>query len=211
MSGRDAVLSAVRGALAGQPPVPVAEHAHRRVSEAGPAERLELFFARVSDYDVHVERLATAQLIALRAGERLAALGIGEVVVPPDLPEDWRPPGVRLIEDHAASARDLDRVPSAMTGAALAIAETGTVVLDGGPRQGRRALTLLPDHHLCVVFASQIVGNVPEAMAALRGAAERRQPITFFSGPSATADIEFDRVVGVHGPRKLDVFIVEEA
>jgi L-lactate dehydrogenase complex protein LldG len=102
----------------------------------------------------------------------------------------------------------LDGFDAALTGCALAIAETGTIVLDGGPASGRRALTLVPDHHLCVVHAEQIVASVPEAIAALAEAARDRRPITFVSGPSATSDIELERVEGVHGPRKLDVFVV---
>jgi L-lactate dehydrogenase complex protein LldG len=102
----------------------------------------------------------------------------------------------------------LDAYDAALTGCALAIAETGTVVLDGGPASGRRALTLVPDHHLCVVRSDQIVATVPDAIAALAPAAREGRPITFVSGPSATSDIELERVEGVHGPRKLDVFVV---
>ncbi|HKN97315.1 MAG TPA: LUD domain-containing protein, partial [Pseudonocardiaceae bacterium] len=105
--------------------------------------------------------------------------------------------------DHPLSLAELDQVGGVLTGCALVIAETGTIVLNGGPDQGRRALTLVPDYHLCVVLADQIVGIVPEAVASL----DPSRPITFVSGPSATSDIEFDRVEGVHGPRTLDVII----
>ena len=102
----------------------------------------------------------------------------------------------------------LDTVDGVLTGCCAAIAETGTIVLDGGARQGRRALTLVPDLHLCVVEVDQIVGTVPEAVERLAPAARERRPFTFISGPSATSDIELSRVEGVHGPRRLEVFIV---
>jgi L-lactate dehydrogenase complex protein LldG len=105
-------------------------------------------------------------------------------------------------------AAELDGYDAALTGCALAIAETGTIVLDGGAVSGRRALTLVPDHHLCVVRAEQIVATVPQAIAALEEAARDGRPITFVSGPSATSDIELERIEGVHGPRRLDVFVV---
>ena len=125
--------------------------------------------------------------------------------VPPGLLEGWRPDGIELVEDHGLSARDLDALDGALTGCALAIAETGTIVLDGGERSGRRALTLVPDLHVCVVERAQVVATVPEAIRALDGG---RGPFTFVSGPSATSDIELDRVEGVHGPRRLEVLLV---
>jgi L-lactate dehydrogenase complex protein LldG len=106
------------------------------------------------------------------------------------------------------AAAELDGYDAALTGCALAIAETGSIVLDAGPASGRRALTLVPDHHLCVVDAGQIVASVPDAIAALAEAAHEGRPITFVSGPSATSDIELERVEGVHGPRKLDIFVL---
>ena len=127
------------------------------------------------------------------------------LAVPLDLPDAWRPHGVELARDGGLASADLDALDGALTGCLLAIAETGTIVLDCGPAQGRRALTLVPDLHLCVVFADQIVGTVPEAFE--RISVER--PVTFVSGPSATSDIELSRVRGVHGPRRLDVVIAE--
>ena len=123
----------------------------------------------------------------------------------------WRPDGVEVVEDRPdLAATDLDAIDGVITGCASAIAQTGTIVLDGGPRSGRRAITLVPDHHLCVVEAEQVVGLVPEGLAAVAEAVrDRRAPITLVSGPSATSDIELNRVEGVHGPRVLDVVVVE--
>ena len=111
-------------------------------------------------------------------------------------------------DDPPLSARDLDGVDGVLTGCALAIAETGTIVLDGGERSGRRALTLVPDWHICIVEADTIVAGVPDAVAALAEVAAEGRPITLVSGPSATSDIELDRVEGVHGPRNLDILVV---
>ena len=120
----------------------------------------------------------------------------------------WRIEGVELVaDDPPLTARDLDGLDGVLGGCALAIAETGTIVLDGGPASGRRALTLVPDLHLCVVFERQVVAGVPDAIAALGTAAADGWPITFVSGPSATSDIELNRVEGVHGPRILEVFV----
>jgi L-lactate dehydrogenase complex protein LldG len=117
--------------------------------------------------------------------------------------------GVELVVDEPAlSAQALDQLDGVLTGCALAIAETGTIVLDGGERSGRRALTLVPDWHVCVVEADAVVAGVPDAVATLAGAAAEGRPITLVSGPSATSDIELDRVEGVHGPRNLDVIVV---
>jgi L-lactate dehydrogenase complex protein LldG len=118
-------------------------------------------------------------------------------------------PGVELVPETELDVAELDRLGAALTGCALAIAETGTIVLDGGPQQGTRRLTLVPDIHVCVVEERAIVGGVPEAMA--RVAETLRTPrnaVTFVSGPSATSDIELDRVEGVHGPRTLRVLVV---
>jgi L-lactate dehydrogenase complex protein LldG len=115
---------------------------------------------------------------------------------------------VEAVPDSGLDAHELDRLDGALTGCALAIAETGTVVLDGGPGQGRRALTLVPDLHLCVVEEERVVGIVPEAVAALEDAVRDGRPLTFVSGPSATSDIELSRVEGVHGPRTLVMVLV---
>jgi L-lactate dehydrogenase complex protein LldG len=130
--------------------------------------------------------------------ELCAGLRVGVPAGLPDL-------GVEaVVDDPPLSARTLDKLDAVLTGCALAIADTGTIVLDGAERSGRRALTLVPDHHVCIVQADQIVASVPEAIAAL----DPSRPLTFVSGPSATSDIELDRVEGVHGPRMLDVIVV---
>jgi L-lactate dehydrogenase complex protein LldG len=156
-----------------------------------------LFAERVADYRATVVRCAEADLAAAVG----AALPEGaDVVVPPGLSVVVA--GAR--EDDGLSAAELDRVDAVVTDARVAIATTGTVVLDHGPGQGRRALTLVPDCHVCVVREAQVVADVPEAVAAL----DPRRPTTWISGPSATSDIELDRVEGVHGPRQLTVVLV---
>jgi len=127
--------------------------------------------------------------------------------VPGDLPARWRPEGVELVVEAGLTSGELDELDGALTGCALAIAETGALVLDGGEAQGRRALTLVPDYHLCVVPADRIVGLVPEAVERLEPAVREGRPVTILAGPSATSDIELARVEGVHGPRVLDVLI----
>lgn len=213
MSSRDIMLATIRHAISrpapdGLPAVPPPGDlpAYRRRLDATGPEIVDRFLERLRDYNVHVEVLDSEAAVIAAATARLAALGLDRLVIPADLPAAWRPAGVTLVEDQALDHQTLNAIPGTLTGAALAIAETGSIVLDGGRHQGRRALTLLPDYHLCVVFADQLVGLVPEAMDQLGRHPAR--PITFFSGPSATADIELDRVVGVHGPRTLDVLFV---
>jgi L-lactate dehydrogenase complex protein LldG len=129
------------------------------------------------------------------------------MVVPAGLEAEWLPSGVEFVVDEGLAAAELDAVDGVMTGATLAIAETGTVVLQNVAGQGRRAVTLVPDYHLCVVRVEDVVETVPEAMGRLQATAGLAT--TFFSGPSATADIEMTRIKGVHGPRFLDVIVIE--
>jgi L-lactate dehydrogenase complex protein LldG len=189
VSARDDVLAAVRAALG---PAPVAPDVPRDYRVAGTLQTdVDLFAERVAEYRATVHRVAAADLSA-----KLAELARGRTGIPPGFAFDG-------IEDRDLSVDELDALDTVITGCALAIADTGTIVLDGGPQSGRRALTLVPDHHVCVVREDQVVASVPDAIAAL-GAG----PLTLVSGPSATSDIELDRVEGVHGPRELDVVIV---
>lgn len=165
---------------------------------------IEQFAEYVAEYKANVVR-ATPEEVADVVRGRLA----GErVVLPPDLPCEWFE---NCFPDEGLSARELDGFGAVMTLCAVAVAETGTIVLDGGAGQGRRAITLVPDHHVILVPEDRIVDTLPEAVAALAHAARAGRPLTWISGPSATSDIELSRVEGVHGPRLLDVVIVGEA
>lgn len=173
------------------------------------ADRIVDRFAEYcADYRANVVRVSGSH-VAEEIVRLLAARGSTRVVIPADFPADLRPPGVDLTEDKGFDNLALDGFQAVVTTCAVAVAETGTIVLDAGPGQGRRALTLIPDHHVCVVFESQVVESVPEAVAFLEGAVKEGRPLTWISGPSATSDIELDRVEGVHGPRNLDVILVK--
>jgi L-lactate dehydrogenase complex protein LldG len=212
-AAREEILSRVRGALRDVPreerPDDVAvARGYRTRDHADAAARLDRFAERVSDYRAEVRRV-DADGITAAVTQACAEQGLTRVVVPSALPGEWRPSGVEVVEDQGLSARDLDAIDGAVTGCAVAIAETGTLVLDGQATCGRRIITLVPDHHICVVRPEQVVGLVPEAVAALRSAvAEQGSPITLISGPSASSDIELRRVEGVHGPRHLIVFLL---
>jgi L-lactate dehydrogenase complex protein LldG len=204
-SARDDVLARVRAALRD---VPAGEPIEPPPYEPPPAPRGDVvarFAERVSDYRATVrEADEVPALIALVCAEHSAR----RIGVPRALPRQWLPADLELVADHGLPARELDALDGAVTGCALAIAETGTIVLDGGARSGRRALTLVPDLHVCIVERDQVVATVPDAIRALEGA---RGPFTFVSGPSATSDIELDRVEGVHGPRRLEVLLASAA
>ena len=165
------------------------------------AERIEDFNATVTRVEAGGVAEAVAA-IAERHGAKRFAIARG-------LEPAWLPGGLDLVEEPELSVQELDEVDGVITGCTLAIAATGTFVLDGGPGQGPRRLTLVPDLHVCVVREDQIVPGVPQAVAALRDAAAAGRPLTFVSGPSATSDIELDRVEGVHGPRRLEVVLVK--
>lgn len=198
---RSEVLGRIRRALADRPATPEIPRSYDLTRPLG--DLVELAAERIADYRAAVHRVAAEELPAT-IFQLLTDRGARRIIGPVDLPESWQIDGVEwLLDSPPLSIDQLDGADGVVTGCAVAIAETGTIVLDGGVAQGRRALTLVPDYHLCVVRADQIVGIVPEALARL----EPTRPLTFVSGPSATSDIELDRVEGVHGPRTLHVII----
>lgn len=190
-----------RIAAAARPPAAPIPRAYHRTRELG--DLVALAADRIADYRATVHVIPDTELVR-RIKDVLSERVAHHMLAPAGLPAEWRVEGVTwLVDEPPLSVDELDRAGGVLTGCALVIAETGTIVLDAGPDQGRRALTLIPDYHLCVVRAEQIVGTVPEAIAKL----DPTRPTTFISGPSATSDIEFKRVEGVHGPRTLDVLV----
>jgi len=205
-TARDVVLERIRAALRDGPPMAEAPRDYER-ELATDVDVLELFVERVSDYRATVHR-TTARGLSDAIAAVLTARGVSRVAIPAGLPDDWLGSGTAewVTDDPPLTYRDLDGLDGVITGCAVAIAETGTIVLDAGPGQGRRAISLLPDLHVCVVMAGQVVGTVPEALERL----DPTRPQTWISGPSATSDIELQRVEGVHGPRTFDVVLVED-
>jgi L-lactate dehydrogenase complex protein LldG len=209
MSARDQILERIGTALAPAPPAPEVPRAYRVAGTVprGSPQVVELFCERVAEYQATVQRLGDRAALGEAIAAACAERGSRRVVRAPGA--DWHVDGLELIADSAdVDPGALDEVDAALTGCALAIAETGTIVLDGGPLSGRRALTLVPDHHVCIVESSQVMAGVPDAIAALSAVVHDGRPITLVSGPSATSDIELERVEGVHGPRKLDVLVI---
>lgn len=215
---RAEVLHRIRRALADVPDderpedVPVArdyarDHAHGAApTGADPAHAAKLLAERLADYGASV-RLVAEHAVARAVADALAARPAGSFVVPRGFPLAWQAelsPERILSDDPQVPVGALDRTAGTVSTVATAIAETGTLVLDGGAGQGRRALSLVPDYHLCLIRAGQVVTGVPEALARLDPA----RPLTFISGPSATSDIELERVEGVHGPRTLEALVI---
>ncbi|MGL5931068.1 MAG: LutC/YkgG family protein [Dermatophilaceae bacterium] len=198
-SPRDTVLGAVRAALgpSRHPAVPIDRGYRERGADPAGTDVVDLFAERVADYRASIDRCTESDLTAT------VARSLGDArsaVVPPDLGIEVP----RAVVDDGLTALQLDRVDAVVTRAAVGIAETGTIVLDHGPGQGRRALTLVPDLHVCVIRTDQVVASVVDAVAALDPA----RPQTWVSGPSATSDIELTRIEGVHGPRMLHVVLL---
>ncbi|HEX6470928.1 MAG TPA: LUD domain-containing protein [Streptosporangiaceae bacterium] len=199
---RERVLARVRAALADVAPdeSPDDVVVPRGYDVTRDFDAIETLVDRLTDYRARVRVIAADAL----AGEVAAAVRDRRVAAPAGVPDTWLAGAAAVVrDDPPPSPYDLDRVDIVVTGCAVAVAETGTIILDCGPDQGRRALSLVPDHHLCVIRPDQIVGTVAEALRRLDPA----RPLTWISGPSATSDIELDRVEGVHGPRTLDVLI----
>jgi L-lactate dehydrogenase complex protein LldG len=209
MSAREDVLGRIRTALGPEPAVFEIPRDYVVASSLQRDMQVERFAERAAEYRATVWRCAIDD-VGEAVGAALAEHGARRLVVPQDLPTAWRPEGIEWLEDgeRRLAPDELDGSDGVVTGCALAIADTGTIVLDAGGRQGRRALTLLPDLHVCVVRSEQVVGSVPEAIRRLGEAVRTgRRPVTFISGPSATSDIELNRVEGVHGPRRLEIVL----
>jgi L-lactate dehydrogenase complex protein LldG len=206
VSARDEILGRIRTALGTDRAVPPEIRRDYRLTEdRSSAQLLDVLTDRLEDYKATVVRCPPSDVAAAVATALRTALGEHDparVVVAPGVPGGWRPDGA--VEDDGRPAVALADYAATVTGVAVAVAETGTLVLDGSPLSGRRALSLLPDCLVCVVEAAQVVGGVPEGLACLDPLA----PLTMISGPSATSDIELQRVEGVHGPRTLIVVLV---
>ncbi|MFY1577282.1 LutC/YkgG family protein [Verrucosispora sp. WMMD703] len=208
MNARETILARLRAALdptapdraAPNPAAPAPVEVPRDYRRDGPVD-LDLLVDRLTDYRAHVHQVAEPAIADTIAG----ILPVGAiVVVPPGLPLAWLPATVTALADEGLDTTAIAAADGVITAAAVAIADTGTVVLDGSPDQGRRVLSLLPDLHICVVRAAQVVANVPQALTRLAP----HRPLTWISGPSATSDIELNRVEGVHGPRTLHVILL---
>jgi len=217
---RELILGRIREALADVPaaealafdPAAAAPDAgYARTGGLDPAARLALFARRCADYRANVSVCADdPAAIAARVGEACARHEARRLVVPAGLDRDWLPTTIEaVVDDPPLAWPELADCDGVITGCELGIAVTGTVALASGPRQGRRAITLLPDLHICVVRGEQIVETVPEAIDRLARPLGERRAITLISGPSATSDIELRRVEGVHGPRRLELIVAD--
>lgn len=201
MSARDAILSRIQNTHKTSLPYDALPRNYR---VTGPAD-LRLLEERLSDYGVRVH-LCSPDQIPSAIQSALSAAGKHRILIPLGFPQDALPNTIDFVRDHGQSYEQLDRAEGVLTTCAAAIAETGTLLLRHSDAEGRRALTLIPDYHLCLVRANQVVATVPEG---IRVAAQfGNAPVTTISGPSATSDIEMTRVKGVHGPRTLEVILV---
>lgn len=218
-TSREEILKRVRTALEDVPDdvdtrSQPEDRGYRRDSSMAIEERVRQFAEHVGEYKARVIRLNESEVVETLIAS-CARENVKKLVVPAGIKETWLPRennGITILQDgpQPLTHHELDESDGVLTGCYLAVAQTGTIVLNGGAGQGRRALTLLPDYHICIVRIEQIVGIIPEAFSGLDTLVkESGPPITLISGPSATSDIELDRVEGVHGPRRLEVFIVD--
>ncbi len=208
MNAREEILGRIRAVpRSAEPERP---RSYRRAGDLDAAARTGLLAERIADYRAEVRHVSAAD-VAVTVAAVCTELGVARLGVPVGFPRAWRPGSPEVVEDRDLPPRRLDELGAVATGCTVAIAETGTIVLAGGAAEGRRALTLVPDVHVCVIRREQIVELVPEAIALLSELARgERRPLTLISGPSATSDIELSRVEGVHGPRTLVALIVNE-
>jgi L-lactate dehydrogenase complex protein LldG len=213
-SSRERVLERIRKAnLKAAAPQESIPRDYDRSSSQTVDKTLALFEERLRDYDARIFAVRREE-VAAKAAEILSAGNRRRIAVPAGLPAVWQAAGVEWIldgaadgtADHELSFDALNAVDGVMTAATAGVAVSGSIVLQHGPAEGRRVLTLLPDYHLCVIEAGQVVETLPEGFARL----DPTRPVTFFSGPSATADIEMQRIKGVHGPRFLDVLLIQD-
>lgn len=211
------ILNRVRTALGSNRPSVDATNKpmrnYRTTGKRSSEQRVQLLADRLDEYKATVQRV-TQKTLADAIANACQKESVEKLAIPPELPSEWIPAAVESLHDASSnplSNHQLDQSDGVFTACALAVAETGTIILDGGKGQGRRALTLVPDYHLCVVKEAQIVELLPEAIAYFDDEMNQEAPpLTFISGPSATSDIELNRVEGVHGPRRLEVLIVGE-
>ncbi len=209
VSARDVVLSRITKGVV-QPDTRCSDYAaiprlYHSAPTVGAGQMFDIFIDRLHDYGCEVHRTDEASLSGVIESV-LENRDKHSLVVAPSVPEDWLSRRLQFIRDFGLTDDDLDRAEGVLTGCALAIAATGTIVLAHSPSDGRRALTLIPDYHLCVVSEGQVVETVPAGVQKMRSFATL--PLTTIAGPSATADIEMTRVKGVHGPRTLDIILV---
>jgi len=216
-NAREKVLQRIQQALhdrpaEGAPQVPyetVIDRSYSRRDEAERATTIADFVERVTEYKATVRQVPAAADLPAIISQTLAGRAIKRLVVPADLPAEWLPSDLVVLRDAGERSYDeLDACDGVLTGAAIGVAQTGTIIMDHSTQQGRRAISLVPDYHLCIIRVDQIVGLIPEGIDMLTPAVRAGQPVTFISGPSATSDIELNRVEGVHGPRTLDVLVV---
>ena len=208
MNARTEILGRIRTALSDRPEPDLVSWAYGRPVSTGDDDVVDRFIERTADYRAEVERVG-ADEVGAAISRALSAAGVRTVVADDEVSERWAA-GVDItwVADSTLPAGELDAIDAVVTTATVGIANTGTIILDHGPGQGRRAISLVPDMHVCIVTVEQIVSDVPEAVARLIEGGSSTRPLTWISGPSATSDIELDRVEGVHGPRTLHVIVV---